>query len=144
MMEDIRFTVWVHRRGGSLFGDSSRPVNRDGSILAFSDEQCARAECDRITSSGAPHSSYTIEEDVAPHHPVALSDLERRLAEIHPRAIARRGLRLSLSRIHNPHTSSTRKAKMITISVTRSCSWPHHHAPGISPPLFLRRSSLAF
>jgi len=90
MMEDIRFTVWVHRRGGSIFGDSSRPVNRDGSIVAFSDERCARAECDRlIASSGDPYSRYTVEKDVAPHDPVARSDLEHRLAEIHPRAIAR-------------------------------------------------------
>ena len=80
MMEAICYTVWEHGRGGSLFGDSSRPVNRDGSILAFSDERCARAERDRlITSWGAPHSSYTVEEDVVPHHPVARSDLESRL-----------------------------------------------------------------
>ena len=43
MMEAICYTVWVHGRGGSLFGDSSRPVNRDGSFLAVSDEPARSA-----------------------------------------------------------------------------------------------------
>jgi hypothetical protein len=67
MMGTIRFTVWVHRRGGSIFGDSSRPVNREGLILTFSDERRARAECDRlIASSGDPYARYTVEKDMAP------------------------------------------------------------------------------
>ena len=70
MTGNIRFAVWVHRRGGSIFGESSRPVNREGSILTFSDERSARAECDRlIASSQDPYLGYTVEKDLAPHYP---------------------------------------------------------------------------
>ena len=82
-MGTLRFTVWVHRRSGSIFGESSRPVNRDGSILTFSDERSARAECDRLmASSGDPYSRFTVEKDMAPHYALTHSDLERRLAQL--------------------------------------------------------------
>jgi hypothetical protein len=83
MTGNIRFAVWVHRRGGSIFGESSRPVNQDGSILTFNDERSARAECDRlIARSQDPYSRYTVEKDMAPHYPSTHSDLGRRLAKL--------------------------------------------------------------
>jgi hypothetical protein len=45
MMGNVRFTVWVRRGSGSIFGNSPRPVNRDGIILTINDERHAQAEC---------------------------------------------------------------------------------------------------
>ena len=45
MMGNVRFTVWVHRGSGSIFGNSSSPVNRDGIILTCNDERHAQADC---------------------------------------------------------------------------------------------------
>jgi hypothetical protein len=78
MTGNPRFTIWVHRRNGSMFGGASKPVNRDGMTLIFSDEGHARAECDRLNSSGDPYARYTVEREARVTH----SDLERRLAEL--------------------------------------------------------------
>jgi hypothetical protein len=79
MTENMRFTIWVDRRDGSMFGASSRPVNRNGLTLSFRDERCASAECDRlIASSGDPYARYTVKKESLSTHP----DLERRLAEL--------------------------------------------------------------
>jgi len=56
------FVVWVHRRAQSIFGAASHPVNQNGVLLAFSDEQKAICQCDRLNANrGNPHVSYTIE-----------------------------------------------------------------------------------
>jgi hypothetical protein len=47
MMGNVRFTVWVHRGSGSIFGNSSGPMNRDGIILSCNNERHAPAECPR-------------------------------------------------------------------------------------------------
>jgi hypothetical protein len=47
MMGNVDFSVWVDRDSGSIFRNSSSPVNRDGIILAFNDERHAQAECAR-------------------------------------------------------------------------------------------------
>jgi hypothetical protein len=47
MTGNVGFSVWVDRDSGSIFGKSSSPVNRDGIILAFTDERHAQAECAR-------------------------------------------------------------------------------------------------
>jgi len=81
MIGDTRFTVWVHRRDGGIFGTSSKPVNRDGETLSFSEERSARAECDRLTtSSGDPYARYTVKKETLVRF--KRSDLERRLAEL--------------------------------------------------------------
>jgi len=82
MMGNARFTIWAHRRGGSIFGDTSRPVNRDGLTLSFSEEQHTRAECDRLNAStGDFYTRYTVEKETVAQHQVSHSDLERRIAE---------------------------------------------------------------
>jgi hypothetical protein len=85
MMENIRFTVWVYRGSGSIFGKASSPVNQDGFILTFNDEGRARAECARLNAgSGDPYARYSVEKDLTFRgpYPVTHSDLERRLAEL--------------------------------------------------------------
>jgi hypothetical protein len=58
----VTFTVWMHRNAASVFGAASRPVNRDGVVLLFDNENAARAECSRlITGSGDPHTRYSVE-----------------------------------------------------------------------------------
>jgi len=38
MMGNTRFAIWLHRHGGSMFGKTSKPVNRDGVTLSFGEE----------------------------------------------------------------------------------------------------------
>jgi hypothetical protein len=62
MTDSACFVVWVQRSAGGIFGAASHPVNQNGVLLAFNDEQDARCECDRLNAySGNPHVSYTIE-----------------------------------------------------------------------------------
>jgi len=62
------FVVWIHRRAQSIFGAASHPVNQNGVLLAFSDEQKARCQCDRLNAnSRSPHVSYTIERQEPVH-----------------------------------------------------------------------------
>jgi hypothetical protein len=44
----IRYTVWMHREAQSVFGYISQPVNRDGLVLSFTEEQRAQAECTKL------------------------------------------------------------------------------------------------
>jgi hypothetical protein len=57
MMGNVQFTVWVHRGSGSVFGNSSSPMNRDGIILT-NDERHAQAE--RARKFDLPTSSWWI------------------------------------------------------------------------------------
>lgn len=60
MTNRTRFTVWVDRSAESIFGAASNPVNRNGAILCFDDEEHARAECDRLNArSGASYMRYS-------------------------------------------------------------------------------------
>ena len=60
MSDASRFVIWVHRRPDSLFGAASNPVVRNGALLFFDQEDCARAECDRLNAHlGNPHVHYT-------------------------------------------------------------------------------------
>jgi hypothetical protein len=60
MTDETRFIVWVDRSAASIFGAASNPVNRNGAILCFDDEEHARAECDRLNArSGASYMRYS-------------------------------------------------------------------------------------
>jgi hypothetical protein len=60
MTDKTRFIVWVERSAESIFGAASNPVNRNGAILFFDDEDRARAECDRLNAhSIASHMRYS-------------------------------------------------------------------------------------
>jgi len=61
MTDKMRFIVWVDRSAESIFGAASNPVNRNGAILCFDDEEHARAECDRLNAhSGASYMRYNV------------------------------------------------------------------------------------
>jgi hypothetical protein len=62
MSDTLRFVIWVHRRPESLFGAASNPVIRNGALLFFDEEDCARAECDRLNAHpNSPHVYYTVQ-----------------------------------------------------------------------------------
>jgi hypothetical protein len=64
------FVVWMHRDAGSIFGAASRPVNEDGILAAFTEEQEAQRRCDRFNANrGNPHIFYSVERSL----PVARS-----------------------------------------------------------------------
>jgi hypothetical protein len=66
MSHTLRFVIWVHRRPESLFGAASNPVIRNGALLFFDEEDCARAECDRLNAHlSSPHVYYTVQLDPA-------------------------------------------------------------------------------
>ena len=50
MSETRRFVVWVDRSPQSIFGAASNPVNRNGALLLFDEEEPARSECDRLNA----------------------------------------------------------------------------------------------
>ena len=50
MAETCRFVVWVDRSPESIFGAASNPVNRDGALLLFDEEEPARSECDQLNA----------------------------------------------------------------------------------------------
>jgi hypothetical protein len=56
------FVIWVHRDAGSIFGAASHPVNENGSLATFREEQDARRGCDRLNANrGNPHVFYSVE-----------------------------------------------------------------------------------
>ena len=62
MSDTLRFVIWVHRRPESLFGAASNPVIRNGALLFFDEEDCARTECDRLNAHlSSPHVYYTVQ-----------------------------------------------------------------------------------
>jgi hypothetical protein len=62
MSDTSRFVIWVHRTPDSLFGAASNPVIRNGALLSFDEEDCARAECDRLNAHlSNPHIHYTVQ-----------------------------------------------------------------------------------
>ncbi len=59
------FVVWVHRDAGSIFGAASHPVNENGILAAFREEQDARQRCDRLNANrGNPHVFYSVERGI--------------------------------------------------------------------------------
>jgi hypothetical protein len=61
----ICYTVWMHREGESVFGCLSRPVDRDGLVLSFTEEQRAHAECTKLnTGLGDPYARYSVEKEL--------------------------------------------------------------------------------
>jgi hypothetical protein len=44
MMGNVQFTVWVRHGSGSISGNFSSPMSRDGIILTCNDERHAQAE----------------------------------------------------------------------------------------------------
>jgi hypothetical protein len=61
MSETQRFVVWVDRSPESIFGAASNPVNRNGALLLFDEEEPARAECDRLNSrSSTSYLRYSV------------------------------------------------------------------------------------
>jgi hypothetical protein len=61
----IRYTVWMHRKGETVFGCISRPVDRDGLVLSFTEEQRAHAACTQLNSnSGDPYARYSVEKEL--------------------------------------------------------------------------------
>ena len=61
MSETQRFVVWVERSPQSIFGAASNPVNRNGALLLFDEEEPARAECDRLNArSSNSYMRYSI------------------------------------------------------------------------------------
>jgi hypothetical protein len=61
----IRYTVWMHREAESVFGCVSRPVDRDGLVLSFTEEQRAQAECSKLnTVLGEPYARYSVEKEL--------------------------------------------------------------------------------
>jgi hypothetical protein len=51
MQSDTHFyMVWAHRSPGSIFGEASSPVVRNGVFLCFDTEERARAETDRLNA----------------------------------------------------------------------------------------------
>jgi hypothetical protein len=64
MVGVVRFTIWAHRSAESIFGPSSSPVNRNGAILGFDDEDRAREECARLNARlGSSTMRYTVESE---------------------------------------------------------------------------------
>jgi hypothetical protein len=62
MSDTSRFVIWIHRRPDSLFGAASNPVIRNGALLFYDEEACARAECDRLNAHlRDPHIHYTVQ-----------------------------------------------------------------------------------
>jgi hypothetical protein len=60
MTDTTRFIVWVDRSAESIFGPASNPVNRNGTLLCFEDEERARVACDRLNAhSSASHMRYS-------------------------------------------------------------------------------------
>jgi hypothetical protein len=56
------FVIWVHRDAGSIFGAASHPVNENGILVAFREEQDARRRCDRLNANrGNPHVLYSVD-----------------------------------------------------------------------------------
>ena len=78
MSDTSRFVIWVHRRPDSLFGAASNPVIRNGALLFFDEEDCARAECDRLNSHPSnPHAHYTVQlADARPLEAVASAGID--------------------------------------------------------------------
>lgn len=71
MTDKTRFIVWVDRSAESIFGAASNPVNRNGAILIFDDEQSARAECDRLNAKASTsHMRYTFKSDAGRTQPL--------------------------------------------------------------------------
>ena len=67
MAETRRFVVWVDRSPQSLFGPASNPVNRNGALLLFDEEERARSECDLLNArAGSSHMRYSVK--LAPKH----------------------------------------------------------------------------
>jgi hypothetical protein len=61
MAEAKRFVIWVDRSPKSIFGPASNPVNRNGALLRFDEEEQARLECDRLNSrSRGSHIRYSV------------------------------------------------------------------------------------
>jgi hypothetical protein len=61
MTETRRFLVWVDRSRQSIFGPASNPVNRNGALLQFDEEDRARSECDRLNArSSNSHMHYSV------------------------------------------------------------------------------------
>jgi hypothetical protein len=55
----------VHRQAESIFGSISRPVDRDGLVLSFNEEQRAYAECTRLNAGlGDPYARYSVEKEL--------------------------------------------------------------------------------
>jgi hypothetical protein len=64
MVNVIRFVIWSHRSAESIFGPSSSPVNRNGAILSFENEDRAREECARLNARlGSSTVRYTVESE---------------------------------------------------------------------------------
>lgn len=83
MMGNTRFTIWLHRHGGSMFGKTSTPLNRDGVTLSFGEEGDALAECDRLNAStGDFYMRYAVEKETVPYHQVTHADLKRRITQL--------------------------------------------------------------
>ena len=78
MSDTSCFVIWVHRRPDSLFGAASNPVIRNGALLFFDEEDCARAECDRLNSHPSnPHAHYTVQlADARPLEAVSSAGIE--------------------------------------------------------------------
>ena len=64
MVNVIRFVIWSHRSAESIFGPSSSPVNSNGAILSFKNEDRAREECARLNAGLASSTvRYTVESE---------------------------------------------------------------------------------
>ena len=56
------FVVWVRRSTESIFGSASYAVNRNGSLLAFRDEDEATLQCDQLNAHrGSDQIHYSVE-----------------------------------------------------------------------------------
>jgi hypothetical protein len=61
MAENRRFVVWVDRSPQSIFGPASNPVNRNGVLLLFDEQERAQSECDRLNArSSNSHMRYSV------------------------------------------------------------------------------------
>jgi hypothetical protein len=64
MVDVVRFTMWAHRNAQSIFGPSSSPVNRNGAILSFDNEDQPREECARLNARLESSTvRYTVESE---------------------------------------------------------------------------------
>jgi hypothetical protein len=64
MVGTARFIVRVHRSAESIFGAASHPVNRNGILLTFDDENRAREECARLNARlGNSVVRYSVERE---------------------------------------------------------------------------------
>ena len=61
MNTQVAYSIWVHRSASSIFGEASKPLNREGRIAFFRDEASARSECDLLNSRMGSSMNYTIE-----------------------------------------------------------------------------------